>query len=538
MTSRANHSLCPSPPHGRREGRVLACLSVAGIVLLSSACDKLPLFAPSQSTITLTAPLRVLSLNGSTEVTAVVLEQPGTPVQNGTTVRFTTSLGRVDPPEAQTRNGVATTTFYAGDTSGLADVRATSGAAGGGTGTAAGGAAAGGAAATTATNVIQFTIGAAAIDSVTIRGNPTSVSATGGSVEIAALVMGLNGRPVSGVSVAFNANHGTLSSTTATTDGNGEALVRLTTSVETIVTATAGAKTTATGVTITVLGSPVVTLTCQGTGTTGSSCAQVAGQPVSFSAARGTGTTAITNAVLDFGDGFSVSLGTLTSAATVTHTYNSAEAVTATLRASDANGQTTSASVAVTVTAKPPVGVTFSTASVGAVTAGSVLGTFVAAVTGAAATEIESYTWDFGDGSASVTTSGASTTHAYTRSGRIAVTVTVRTTDGRTGTGRTEIIVNAAPLGVTFSTASVGAVTAGSVLGTFVAAVTGAVATEIESYTWDFGDGSGSVTTSGASTNHVYSGSSHNGRNIVTVTVRTTDGRTATGRTEIIVSGL
>ena len=38
---------------------------------------------------------------------AFVAEAGGTPVQNGTTVRFTTNLGRVDPVEAQTRNGMA-----------------------------------------------------------------------------------------------------------------------------------------------------------------------------------------------------------------------------------------------------------------------------------------------------------------------------------------------------------------------------------------------------------------------------------------------
>ena len=44
----------------------------------------------------------MLPTGGSTEVSASVFEEAGTPVQNGTTVRFSTNLGRVEPAEAQT----------------------------------------------------------------------------------------------------------------------------------------------------------------------------------------------------------------------------------------------------------------------------------------------------------------------------------------------------------------------------------------------------------------------------------------------------
>src|SRR5262249_2978659 len=99
---------------------------------LSMTCDSAPLTAPTNSSIVLTAGTRVLPVGGSTQLTAEVIEQAGTPVQNGTTVRFFTSLRRVEPAEAQTRIGIATTMFSAGDNSGIADVRASSGGAGGG----------------------------------------------------------------------------------------------------------------------------------------------------------------------------------------------------------------------------------------------------------------------------------------------------------------------------------------------------------------------------------------------------------------------
>jgi len=427
--------------------RAALCLSLA---LLVGACDRLPLFAPSESSIALTAAARILALGTSAEITAVVLEKGGQPVQNGTTVRFTTSLGRVDPVEVQTRNGIAVTTFFAGDTSGVADVRASSGAAG--SGTAAEGAA--------ATNLITFTLGAAATDSISIRANPSSVPATGGTVEVVAVVLATNGRPVSGIPVAFTASAGTLSAVSATTDGNGEAAVRLTTSVASTVTATAGGKTTTTGAAISVLGTPAVTLQCQGSGTAGTACTQTVGSIVTFTASRGANTTTLVSATLDFGDGNSTSLGSLASPSTVSRTYNSANPHTATLTATDVNGQTTSASVVLNITpraAVTPLGVTVtgefrssSTVAAPSFPTGaqnSAIWRFTAAVSGATgdAALVESYTWDFGDDSGTFVTSGNTTEHVYTggvsKNGAKNITVGVRTTDGRSATGRTQILL-------------------------------------------------------------------------------------------------
>src|SRR5687767_14054777 len=143
------------------------------LAVLTAACDKAQLLAPTKSTITLSAPTRVLPSNGSAPVTATVIEQAGTPVQNGTTVRFTTTLGRVEPVEVQTVNGLAITTFFAGPNSGIAEIRGNSGAATGGEGT-------------TATNAVSITIGAAAVNTVTVRANPSSIGPNGGTVELIA----------------------------------------------------------------------------------------------------------------------------------------------------------------------------------------------------------------------------------------------------------------------------------------------------------------------------------------------------------------
>jgi PKD domain-containing protein len=94
-----------------------------------AACDSAPLVAPVASTISISAPAGALAPGGSTEVTAYVVEEAGTPVHDGTVVRFTATLGRVEPSEAQTRNGVARATFTAGNSTGTARITAMSGAA-------------------------------------------------------------------------------------------------------------------------------------------------------------------------------------------------------------------------------------------------------------------------------------------------------------------------------------------------------------------------------------------------------------------------
>ena len=82
--------------------------------MLLTACDKVPLMAPTGSAVTLSANSSTVPTNGTVGLTAFVVESSGTPVQNGTSVSFTTSLGTITPAEAQTTNGVAVATFNAG----------------------------------------------------------------------------------------------------------------------------------------------------------------------------------------------------------------------------------------------------------------------------------------------------------------------------------------------------------------------------------------------------------------------------------------
>ena len=423
------------------------------LAVLATACDKAQLLAPTQSTITLSAPTRVLPSNGTTPLTATVMEQAGTPVHNGTTVRFTTSLGLVDPVEVQTTNGLAITTFFAGPNSGIAEIRATSGAA----------------KAEGDINLVKITIGAAAVNTVTVRASPGSIGPNGGTVELIANVVGENGQPLENVLVTFNTDQGSLESTTALTNANGEARTTLTVSQEASVSATAGIKT-STALKVTVRPGPIVTIACA---VGASNCTNVQASvttntaTVLFTVTRPSTSSTLRTAVLDFGDGSSENLGNLAGvpggtglSATVSHTYRGPssslpQTYTARVQATDINGESGSASTTVIITPRPtptPISVKVTPETPGSATASGQRWEFTADVTGGGESgtgnaTVERYDWDFGDGD-TATTSAATTAHIYDTEAteqRRVVTVTIRTPDGRTATGRTEILVSKFP---------------------------------------------------------------------------------------------
>jgi len=328
--------------------------STAGVValgltaVLAVACDTVPLTAPASSSITLTAPTRTLPTGGSTELSAQVVEPGGTPVQNGTSVRFTTNLGRVDPAETQTHNGVATTRFFAGDVSGAAEVKATSGGSGSATT---------GTGSTTVTNAVTILVGSAAVDAVTVRASAGSVPATGGTVDIVATVLstgGTNGTtavtggPMPGATVTFSTTAGTLSGTREVTDGNGEAKVRLTTDANATVTATAGTKSGTVAIqALNPVATPTITLAAAGAtavsaGQSWTLTATVAnnaavGTPLRFEWTFGDGTTDTTNGP------------------SISHVYKTPLTVfNASVRAVFANGTAIAASTQIITSAFPP----------------------------------------------------------------------------------------------------------------------------------------------------------------------------------------
>ena len=111
-----------------RSRSLLLRLLVLAIVLtapIGLSCRKVPLLAPTESTLTLLVSSSVD--DGLADITAVVIESGGTPVHDGTLVVFSTTLGRLDPVEAETTRGRATVRLFDDGRSGTATITAFSG---------------------------------------------------------------------------------------------------------------------------------------------------------------------------------------------------------------------------------------------------------------------------------------------------------------------------------------------------------------------------------------------------------------------------
>jgi PKD repeat protein len=382
-----------------------------------SACDKMPLLAPTSSTITLTVSTTVVPVNGTAGVSASVTESAGTPVQNGTVVTFTSSFGVIEPIEARTEGGKATVRFVASQQSGTAVIGAFSGAA--------------------RAEVLEIRVGGAAATRVIVRADPQTIPASGGSSEIVATVLDEFGNRLQGVNVVFSTTAGQLSPGSSVTDANGEARVTLTAPRTATVTANAGAQSVTIEVTVS---SPSVTITPPTT-------AIEAGVPATFTVAPVTAATgnALREVVMDFGDGTApVRLGNVQGPTAVAHTFRSPGTYTVTATATDTQGIEGRSTIVVSVTDQASVSVTLTaTPSIVSVSNVSQQGivTFTASATAGAGASITSYTWDFGNGQ-SGTTTGGGINHRYTAPGTYVATVTVRTTTGNSGVGQFTVRVN------------------------------------------------------------------------------------------------
>jgi PKD repeat protein len=377
--------------------------------LASTACDKVPLLAPTSSTIRLVSSVGVLPLAGSADITAVVIEAAGTPVQNGTVVTFTASLGTFEPREARTQNGQATVRYVAGSTSGKAAISAFSGG--------------------TKSEDLEILVGAAGAGGVSVSASQTIVPSFGGTTTIIATVVDTGGNPLRNTPVAFAATAGSLSRSTAFSDDRGEARTDLQTNVDTTVSASVGAGTAAVKgeVKITARDLPVVSIAV--VNSAAPNMTEV-GIPTIFSLKQENVTTgsAIRNAVINFGDGGSSPLGPLTGTTSIAHEYARTGFYTVTVTATDAVGLVGVSSLALQVTDRYAIPVT--------VTAGAPVGgvvQFQATAQLRNNTSIRTVQWDFGDGSGGNVTTGLITTHRYTATGTYRVRVRVIANNGDEG---------------------------------------------------------------------------------------------------------
>jgi PKD repeat protein len=500
---------------------------LAAAAVLTIACQKVPLLAPSGSTITLTAAASALPLNGTTQIIAQLIEAAGTPPHEGTRVTFTTSLGRFEPAEADTDvGGRAITTFVAGTSSGVASITALSG------GTS-----------VTAANAVKIQIGAAAVGQIGANASPATLPATGGTSLITATVSDVSGNALPGVPVTFaidtttgSSGAGTLSATGATTDANGRATTQLTTNRTTTVSASAGVAaagggTGGTGGTTVQTSKVTVNVNTTASITVGapSPATPTVNQTVTLPLTYATSTTAspVTSVRVDWGDGV---IATITGQpAAVSHSYGRAGSFLVVVSGTDAIGDTTSTTTSITVNPRPQPTVAITATPSNPQPSQAV--SFTAAVTqGTTGATTQSVTWSFSDDGSSFTLQGNSLSivHIFNQAGLFLVTATVTDSTGATGTSQLPIVVGNG--GVTTAAFTVSP-TGGPVATVFqFNASDSSAASGIASYAWDFGDGN---TATGVTTTHKYATAQ---TFTVRLTVTDNNGRTNSTTKQVVVT--
>ena len=185
-------------------------LLLAALCLVLPACDKATPTAPTGTTLTISASPANIALTGSSTITVTALKENGTPVNPGTEVRVSASLGVLDDEVIETnQQGVATTVLRGGDRIGMSEVTARSGAA--------------------TEAMVTVEIGRLA-SNISLQADPPSIDENGGTITLRAVVRDDQGQPLPGVPVNFQSDVGTLNSGGAfvETNSNGIATDRLT----------------------------------------------------------------------------------------------------------------------------------------------------------------------------------------------------------------------------------------------------------------------------------------------------------------------
>lgn len=349
---------------------------------LAAACDKVPLLAPTGSVITLFATTTTVSLNSEVTIVATVIENgaapagngtgtgtgtttttrtgAGTPVQNGTLISFTTTIGRIEPSEARTHNGQVTVKLFTGGTSGTATVTAYSGGA--------------------STQLSNLKIGTAAVKTVSVTTTPQSLGSSGGTTQVVASVTDEGGSALGGVPVTFSTDKGSISPSTVITDSSGTAVATLSTTATAKITAAVGATS----------GTSTVTVNARSlTSFTASPSSASAGVPVTFTVTPATGTN-ISNVRVDFGDGTGSNLGAIGAATPVSHSYSRSGNYTATATAVDGSGDSGSLSANVIIGS---LGVTLSASP----NPGTVNSPVTFTVNGVGSAQVDHYEWTVDD---------------------------------------------------------------------------------------------------------------------------------------------
>ena len=393
-----------------RPSSAVALLRRHGVLLLVTACDKVPLLAPTGTVITLFPAAKSVPVNGTMEIVVTVIENgvaatsttPSTPttpttattpgaaptptltattttttrpgrehrVQNGTLVSFTTTIGTIEPREARTNNGQVNVRFSALSQSGLATITAYSGGASG--------------------RIENLRVGSAAVERVLVSATPQTLGPAGGNGDFGAR------RRYGRSGDSRRAGHVHQRHRDAVGGNRNHRRKRLRDGDAQHVTSVQGHRKRRRE-----NGGRERRPQYEHRHHPGRSDDAVsAGVPATFTVNVGT-TANLRDVVVDFGEGSRRSLGALSGSTTIHHTYNEAGTYNVSATATEASGFTETVSTDITVLPGSRRGAIV-TASNPTPTVNQTI-TFTATVSGATST-IQSYQWEFGDGTTAVTT--------------------------------------------------------------------------------------------------------------------------------------
>jgi hypothetical protein len=322
---------------------LLALLPLAG-------CDKATPVAPDGSILVISANPSRIGLNGTSTITVVGRKPDGNPLNPGTEIRMTTTLGTIDSIITTNSSGTATAIFQGNGVLGVATITAQTGSASGGSSGGTGTTSDGGGATTSGslTASVQVQVGTSA-GSIVLQPTPPSLPSTGGKVSLLAIVRDANGQPLAGQGVNFTTDYGTLASRggIVTTNASGVAKDTLTLSASDLTGNVASVTVSAETTGGTSLLTAMATIHIQG------------GVPMaSFTYTQGsTSLTVLFNSTSTGGQGgltYTWDFGDSTSStdADPSHTYQAAGSYTVRLIVTDGTGQSGAVSKQITV----PVG--------------------------------------------------------------------------------------------------------------------------------------------------------------------------------------
>ncbi len=195
-------------PLSVRRWSLLVLASLAGLVGLFSCSEGTPV-APEGTILRISAFPTLIGKVGRSTVTVSAYRVTGNPVNPGTEVRFSSSLGSIDPVAYTSDSGQATAVLQGTGRVGTATVSAFSGG--------------------VEPVTIDIAIGELAA-SMSLQVTPSSIAETGGTLDLLALVRDAVSQPLAGAQVNFRSEVGTLASggRFITTDIDGEARDTLT----------------------------------------------------------------------------------------------------------------------------------------------------------------------------------------------------------------------------------------------------------------------------------------------------------------------